>query len=226
MILAGLLATILLAVSAAWLRAGDRRFDPPITPSGAAALAAGATAVLVAYRMVQEPGQDAIATVEPAALLSLALLAVIAFACRAALLSEMTGTAWAAVPPGEEAEAEAEARVPSMAGGPAAATPLTAAVLEPATAVQRPQRPHRPIPTRPAPAPRPPPPADVPDARISLATATVDDLRTLNGIGPALARRIVEHRERVGGFDSVKELGAVDGIGAKRLADLEEALRP
>ena len=145
-ILGGLLATILLAVSAAWLRAGDRRFDPPLTPSAAAALAAGATAVLVAFRMVQEPGQDAIATVEPAALLALALLAVIAFACRAALLEELAGTAWAAGPPDRgtpaAGRAEGEAVPCAWPAGPRAATPLTAAVLlgEPGPApVQRPR---------------------------------------------------------------------------------------
>ena len=64
------------------------------------------------------------------------------------------------------------------------------------------------------------------DDKLSLATATADELRTLDGIGPALARRIVEHRERVGGFASVDDLGAVEGIGAKRLRDLREAVRP
>ena len=94
-ILVGMLATILLAVTAAWLRAADRRLEPPATPSAAAAVLATVTAVLVAYRMLQEPGQDALATVEPAALIALALLAVIAFACRSAVFEETAGTAWA-----------------------------------------------------------------------------------------------------------------------------------
>lgn len=63
-------------------------------------------------------------------------------------------------------------------------------------------------------------------ARISLASATAEQLDSLDGIGPTLAKRIVEARARRGGFRSVDELGAVDGIGAKRLAALKKALVP
>lgn len=61
---------------------------------------------------------------------------------------------------------------------------------------------------------------------ISLATATVEQLDTLDGIGPTLAQRIVEHRERAGGFRSLAQLRDVDGIGEKRFQALSAALRP
>jgi competence protein ComEA len=60
----------------------------------------------------------------------------------------------------------------------------------------------------------------------SLATATLEDLDALDGIGPTLARRIVEYRQANGGFRSLEELREVDGIGEKRFAALREALRP
>ena len=60
----------------------------------------------------------------------------------------------------------------------------------------------------------------------SLATATLEQLDGLDGIGPTLAKRIVEYREAHGGFRSIEELREVDGIGEKRFAALRKALRP
>ncbi|MEU4255079.1 MULTISPECIES: ComEA family DNA-binding protein [Streptomyces] len=60
---------------------------------------------------------------------------------------------------------------------------------------------------------------------VSLNTATVEQLDTLPGVGPVLARQIVEHRTRQGGFRSVEELRDVRGIGARRFADLQPRVR-
>jgi competence protein ComEA len=68
--------------------------------------------------------------------------------------------------------------------------------------------------------------APPPGAKISLATATVEQLDTLDGIGPALAQRIVAWRDAHGGFRSVDQLGEVEGIGAKRLQALRAAVVP
>jgi competence protein ComEA len=57
---------------------------------------------------------------------------------------------------------------------------------------------------------------------LSLSQATADQLEDLDGIGPALAARIIEWRRRSGGFASVDQLSEVSGIGPTRL----EALRP
>ena len=93
-ILGGLLVTAVLALAAAFLRAAARRFDPPASPSALAAATASVTALLVAYRLVQEPGNDASATVKPGAPLGLLVLGVIALACAAAARAEAEGRAW------------------------------------------------------------------------------------------------------------------------------------
>lgn len=93
-ILLGLLATFALALGTAYMRAAGKRFEPPLTPSTATALAATVTALLVAYRTLQEPGFDNVNTVEAGAPLAIVVLAVIALAARAAMRDEEEGTAW------------------------------------------------------------------------------------------------------------------------------------
>ena len=68
--------------------------------------------------------------------------------------------------------------------------------------------------------------AGVTGAKPSLATATVEQLEELDGIGPTLAERIVEYRDAHGGFRSLGELRDVEGIGEKRFESLREALQP
>lgn len=57
---------------------------------------------------------------------------------------------------------------------------------------------------------------------INLNTADAAALEELPGIGPALAERIVDHRESHGDFGSLEELAAVSGIGPAILADVED----
>jgi competence protein ComEA len=64
--------------------------------------------------------------------------------------------------------------------------------------------------------------AGVAGGPINLNTATLDQLETLPGIGPALGQRIIDHREQHGPFQSVEDLLDVSGIGEKRLADLQD----
>ncbi|WP_153814353.1 ComEA family DNA-binding protein [Streptomyces sp. SUK 48] len=65
-----------------------------------------------------------------------------------------------------------------------------------------------------------------PAAQISLNTATEDQLDTLPGVGPVLARHIIDYRTRHGGFRSVDELRQVNGIGDRRFTDLRDLVRP
>jgi hypothetical protein len=90
-ILLVLLAAAILAIGAGFLRAAGRKFDPPWTPSALAAITATVGAVLVAYRIVQEPGLDAGSTVQAGAPLAVAVLGLMAFAGSRALKNEEEG---------------------------------------------------------------------------------------------------------------------------------------
>jgi competence protein ComEA len=59
-----------------------------------------------------------------------------------------------------------------------------------------------------------------PTAPVNLNTATLEQLDTLDGVGPGIAQRILDYRQQHGGFRRVEELGEVPGIGAKRLTAL------
>ena len=59
---------------------------------------------------------------------------------------------------------------------------------------------------------------------LHLNTATVDQLERLPGVGPALAKRIVEFRDRKGGFKRIEELLAVPGVSEKKWKAMREYL--
>lgn len=52
---------------------------------------------------------------------------------------------------------------------------------------------------------------------VDLNRATAEELETVRGIGPALAARIIAHRDQVGGFTRVDDLTRVRGIGPAKL---------
>jgi competence protein ComEA len=64
-----------------------------------------------------------------------------------------------------------------------------------------------------------------PAVPVNLNTATLEQLDTLPGVGPATAQKILDYREQHGGFGSVDELGEVPGIGDVRLAALRDLVR-
>ncbi|MCX5378402.1 ComEA family DNA-binding protein [Streptomyces sp. NBC_00091] len=61
---------------------------------------------------------------------------------------------------------------------------------------------------------------------LSLGSATVEQLDGLPGVGPVLARNIVDFRTARGGFRAVEDLRQVDGIGERRFAELRRLVRP
>ncbi len=59
-------------------------------------------------------------------------------------------------------------------------------------------------------------------AAVDINTATQSELETLQGIGPAKAKAIIEYREKNGLFESESDLVKVSGIGSgiiKRLGE-------
>src|SRR5262249_48904797 len=63
-----------------------------------------------------------------------------------------------------------------------------------------------------------------PTGKVNINTATAQQLTVLPGVGEKLAARIVEYRQKSGGFKSVSELMNVQGIGEKNLAKIQSYL--
>jgi competence protein ComEA len=61
---------------------------------------------------------------------------------------------------------------------------------------------------------------------ISIGTATVEDLDTIEGIGPVTAQSIIDFRDQHGGISSVDQLDEVDGIGPATMDALRARLQP
>jgi competence protein ComEA len=63
------------------------------------------------------------------------------------------------------------------------------------------------------------------DGKVDLNTADATALETLDGIGPALAQRILAYRSAHGGFRSINDLQNVIGIGPKKFAAIKANVR-
>jgi competence protein ComEA len=57
---------------------------------------------------------------------------------------------------------------------------------------------------------------------VRINTATVEQLDTLSGIGPAIAGRIIDYRTKKGGFKDINELKLVSGIGDKLFEKIKD----
>jgi len=60
---------------------------------------------------------------------------------------------------------------------------------------------------------------------LPINTASNEDLCFIKGVGPSLAQKIIDYREKNGNFHTAKDLEKVPGIGAKKRQAMEEFLR-
>lgn len=63
-------------------------------------------------------------------------------------------------------------------------------------------------------------------AKVSLGSATVEQLDELPGVGPVTAQKIVDWRTTHGPFRSVEDLDDVPGIGPARIEQLRDLVTP
>jgi competence ComEA-like helix-hairpin-helix protein len=78
------------------------------------------------------------------------------------------------------------------------------------------------VPPAPVAPPEPSPPA--PPKPLDVNRAAAAELAALPGVGPGLAQRIVEERERRGRFESPEALRYVLGMGPKKLAAIQRLI--
>ena len=60
--------------------------------------------------------------------------------------------------------------------------------------------------------------------KININTASVEELQTLKGIGPATAKSIILYREEYGAFSAIEEIMNVKRIGEKTFAKIKERI--
>lgn len=65
-----------------------------------------------------------------------------------------------------------------------------------------------------------------PKLRVDINQADEAELSCIEGIGPALAHRIVEHRQHHGQFRSMAQVDDVPGVGPQLIARLRRSIQP
>jgi comEA protein len=61
-----------------------------------------------------------------------------------------------------------------------------------------------------------------PAAVVNVNKATTEELIKVRGIGPVMAKRIIEYRDKNGMFKSIDDLTQVQGIGGNKLQRIKD----
>ncbi|HEX6384456.1 MAG TPA: helix-hairpin-helix domain-containing protein [Anaerolineae bacterium] len=62
------------------------------------------------------------------------------------------------------------------------------------------------------------------DGLVNINTATLEQLDTLPGVGPAIAQRIIDHRDANGPFATIEAVMDVSGIGEGRFEQMKDLI--
>lgn len=62
------------------------------------------------------------------------------------------------------------------------------------------------------------------DGVVNINSATLEQLKQVNGIGDVKAQSIIDYREKNGGFKSIEEIKNIDGIGEKTFEKIKEKI--
>jgi competence protein ComEA len=65
----------------------------------------------------------------------------------------------------------------------------------------------------------------VEDGIVDINKANREKLEVLSGVGPAMAQKIIEYREKNGGFKDINEIKMVSGIGDKMYEKIKEKIK-
>jgi comEA protein len=60
--------------------------------------------------------------------------------------------------------------------------------------------------------------------KVNINSANEQELDNLPGVGPKLAKKIVEYRFIHGSFESINEIRVIKGVGAKKFSQIENYL--
>ena len=60
--------------------------------------------------------------------------------------------------------------------------------------------------------------------KVDINTASVEELDTLPGIGPAIAQRIVDYRQEYGAFATIEDITNVKGIGEATFEEIKDLI--
>jgi competence protein ComEA len=61
-------------------------------------------------------------------------------------------------------------------------------------------------------------------ALININTASLEELDTLDGVGPSTAQKIIDYRTENGGFKTIDEIKEVPGIGDAKFAAMKDSI--